>query len=974
MNFYAKSLEQIGMLEKIDQILNARFISVLIVLTVSSCGGGGGGSPDPSPTTTPSPTLTPSPTPSTSFSIDVEIHDTISVSILPGEEVSTESIFTLTPNFSEDYTLRFNDDSGIIRSTVSYTNNNGLVSASIPLTSYDIPAFKSGVILVDVCIDEACSTEIDGSPIEIPYQYRIETEFEQSSDFELIWNDEFEDTQLNEDYWTALLGDGTNYGTAPGWDRNDVGWATKDAVSTENGLLVITAREEPEEDYYYSSGRIETRDKFEFTYGRIEARIKTPEGKGLSSVFALSPANTTYGDWAASGYLEIVNDYQFAEPPKEYIVSSAHYGLSYPKQVSPAHVYNINPNEDFHLYAMEWEEREIRWYINGEHYATLTRDNWWSYYYDGLTEGYVSPDGAPFNHPFFIQLHLGMAPPSINTHFPARFEIDYIRVYACPESRKPCETLNNPDVYTTNNELFETIHRVNADDFSSMHQYDEDDIPLGLGTKTPEPNLLVNTVNVGGDHGNVLELISTGESFFNISLTEDDKVTFHGVGDSTLGLGGAGSLVFDLYINSDSTDLDSTLGVSIKSDESSTSKKSINISELPHDQWVTISVAINDIILSETDTRPILHSIRDIFSLQTSSQASILLDNIKFKCGSSSWEIQCGISRPTPTPMPGEDYIVMDDATRYLWVNVWRESMGSLEVVNVSDSTGNYIRLEKHEDPANVSFSFRQGMKNIEFLAGRELVLEYLITEGFGDIIFRIDSAWPNVSDYVFTPENYGTWQELRIDVDSWLALGNSEEEGIATLTNAISPLVIQPSAHMALSVRNVRFEDVNFIPPSNEPTVLFEDNLAADFSFIIYESEGAILDYSIETAAEQSRGDIVTILSQHGSSNLSFQFKNGQRDASHLSGQELVFDYRFNAGSDLILLRMDSGWPSSSDISVQLINDGLWHEYRIDVDELISRNNIVDTGSASLSNLLSPVVLELSGGTSISFDNIRFE
>ena len=91
----------------------------------------------------------------------------------------------------------------------------------------------------------------------------------------LVWSDEFDAAQLDPEVWFFENGDGSQYGI-PGWGNNELQWYLEDSAELRDGKLVITARQESAGGKSYTSARINTRDRFAFRYGRIEARIRLP--------------------------------------------------------------------------------------------------------------------------------------------------------------------------------------------------------------------------------------------------------------------------------------------------------------------------------------------------------------------------------------------------------------------------------------------------------------------------------------------------------------------------------------------------------------------------------------------------------------------------------------------------------------------------------------------------------------------------
>ena len=247
----------------------------------------------------------------------------------------------------------------------------------------------------------------------------------------LVFSDEFDGTTLDLTKWTPLVGDGTAQGI-PGWGNNELQYYQADNATVAGGFLTITAREEFVGGRDYTSSRLITENKADFTYGRMEMRAKMPIGQGLWPAFwmfftdptASVPAQGTYGGWAASGEIDIM---EYLGNAPEEIFGTIHFGQPFPGNQFDSELFpnptNINFNDDFHTYAVEWEPGEIRWYVDNILYAT--KNTWWS-------NGGNYP--APFDQDFHLLLNLavgGNLPgnPDATTVFPQEFVIDYVRVY-----------------------------------------------------------------------------------------------------------------------------------------------------------------------------------------------------------------------------------------------------------------------------------------------------------------------------------------------------------------------------------------------------------------------------------------------------------------------------------------------------------------------------------------------------------------
>jgi beta-glucanase (GH16 family) len=241
----------------------------------------------------------------------------------------------------------------------------------------------------------------------------------------LVWSDEFDAVQLDPEVWFFESGDGSQYGI-PGWGNNERQYYLPDNASLGNGLLTLEARSESTNGFNYSSARINTRDRFAFQYGRIEARIRLPGGQGLWPAFWLLPQDNRYGTWAASGEIDIMEAVNLGGAGGNQVHGTIHYGGAWPANVFSGESYLVpaDATAEFHTYAVEWDATEIRWYVDDVLYAM--RNAWRS---DG------GPFPAPFDQPFYILLNVAVGGnfpgnPDSSTVFPATMEVDWVRVYS----------------------------------------------------------------------------------------------------------------------------------------------------------------------------------------------------------------------------------------------------------------------------------------------------------------------------------------------------------------------------------------------------------------------------------------------------------------------------------------------------------------------------------------------------------------
>ncbi|ACY15605.1 glycoside hydrolase family 16 protein [Haliangium ochraceum] len=230
---------------------------------------------------------------------------------------------------------------------------------------------------------------------------------------ELVWADEFDGPGIDPANWSYDLG-------GSGWGNNEYQFYTDSANNSriENGMLVIEAREERIRSRNYTSARLKSEGLQEFTYGRIEARIRVPFGQGIWPAFWSLGNN--FGDvgWPGSGEIDIM-EHIGREP---FHVYGTVHGPGYSGENGVGDgIALANPvTDDFHVFAVEWEPDEIRWYVDGVHYHTVTPQ--------------TVPGEWVYDHGFFLILNVAVGGywpgyPDETTQFPQRMLVDYVRVY-----------------------------------------------------------------------------------------------------------------------------------------------------------------------------------------------------------------------------------------------------------------------------------------------------------------------------------------------------------------------------------------------------------------------------------------------------------------------------------------------------------------------------------------------------------------
>ena len=234
----------------------------------------------------------------------------------------------------------------------------------------------------------------------------------------MVWSDEFEGPagqSPSAANWAFDIG--------TDWGNQQLEYDTDrpENVSLDgNGNLSITAREESYMGSAYTSGRIKTQGLFEQTHGRFEARIKLPTGQGIWPAFWMLGNDIDTVNWPQCGEIDIM-EYRGQEPS---VVLGTVHGPGYSASAGVTARYTLQGarfDTDFHVFAIEWTEDEIRWFVDGEHYHTVDPAD-------------IGGGEWVFDHPFFILLNVAVGggfvgPPDESTTFPQTMLVDWVRVY-----------------------------------------------------------------------------------------------------------------------------------------------------------------------------------------------------------------------------------------------------------------------------------------------------------------------------------------------------------------------------------------------------------------------------------------------------------------------------------------------------------------------------------------------------------------
>jgi beta-glucanase (GH16 family) len=242
----------------------------------------------------------------------------------------------------------------------------------------------------------------------------------------LAWSDEFDGPSGSPPApatWQPQTG-------GHGWGNRELQYYT---AGTENAsldgaghLAIVVDRPAPQDrERYggcgYTSARLTTSGRRTVRYGVVQARMKIPAGQGMWPAFWMMGQDVDQVGWPRCGEIDVMEN--FGRNPR--MVYGAAHGPGYTgADITASHRARTSLASEFHVYSVVWEPGRIRWYLDGQRYATVTS---------------ADLGGRPwaFDHDFFLLVNVAVGgnpsvTPGPSVTFPQRLLIDYVRVYAMP--------------------------------------------------------------------------------------------------------------------------------------------------------------------------------------------------------------------------------------------------------------------------------------------------------------------------------------------------------------------------------------------------------------------------------------------------------------------------------------------------------------------------------------------------------------
>jgi beta-glucanase (GH16 family) len=252
--------------------------------------------------------------------------------------------------------------------------------------------------------------------------------------YELVWADEFNDTTLNLNNWNIEVNG------SPANNELEYYTARTQNISVGDTVLTISALKESYLGKAYTSGRINTSNKFSFQYGKIESRMKLPYGQGIWPAFWMLGNSIGSVGWPSCGEVDIMEMIGGGAGRDNTIHCTLHWGPvtngTHPSYGLPYTLPSGKFADAYHTFTTEWSATTLTTYCDSVQYYTID----------------LSPAGLnAFKAPFFIILNLAVGgdwpgSPNTSTVFPQTLKVDYVRVY---QTKAMVKMDGNEEVYAS---------------------------------------------------------------------------------------------------------------------------------------------------------------------------------------------------------------------------------------------------------------------------------------------------------------------------------------------------------------------------------------------------------------------------------------------------------------------------------------------------------------------------------------------
>jgi beta-glucanase (GH16 family) len=810
------------------------------------------------------------------------------------------------------------------------------------------------------------------------------------SDWKMVWSDEFDGSAINSQNWTHEI----NCSGGGNQEKQCYTDSADNSYVLDGMLSIVALPAEEGATLPYTSARMITRYKADFKYGRMEIRAKLPSGQGSHPAFWMMPTDEEYGEWPHSGELDVLESVNLGADREDgsaekHIYGTLHYGKSWPNNSQSGQAYmqdsGANPADDFHTYAVEWQEGEIRWYMDDYLYATqrqsvirydnegnalaLTHKGWFTEYYDQVTGELTTYwDSAPYDKDFYMILNFAVGgdwSENVNekgvdaTAFNAsnKFEVDYVRVYQCqqnPDTGKGCETVRAAyDIEASDESPTGALVIGKAPNpvvntppvgggLPDLVVFENEDTDFVAGHWAASGDIAVEDVDAGGTHGIVKQF----------TFNTDEGLGYFQSGNDTTDVSGYTSLEFDIFVVADNGATDFI----IKMDCVHPCSSGDYVIEKPvQGVWTSYSIPLADLVGNTGSTL-------DLFGINTplaffpswGTQAGFVaqIDNVRFTA-----------------PSTGEATLdVFSDADTGFVAGHWAASGDiAIEEVDLGDDHGTVKQFTFNTDEG-LGYFQSTDTTDVSGYTSLEFDIFVVADNGATDFIVKMDCVHPCSSgDYVVEKPVEGVWTSYSILLTD--LVGNSGST--LDLFGVNTPLAFFPTWGNQNGFV-AQLDNVRFTAPAAVATLDVFSDTDTDFVAGFYAASGDIAIEEVDLGGDHGAVKQFTFNTDEGLGY--FQSTDTTNVSGYTSIEFDIFVVADNGATDFIF-KMDCVHPcSSGDYVIEKPAEGVWTSYSILLTDLVGNSG----STLDLFGVNTPMAFFPSWGTQAGFiaqiDNVRFK
>ena len=803
------------------------------------------------------------------------------------------------------------------------------------------------------------------------------------TDWQMVWSDEFDGSTIDDKKWSHEV----NCEGGGNQEKQCYTDSTENAYVQDGVLSIVALPAEEGAEQPYTSARLNTRYKADFKYGRFEIRAKLPSGQGSWPAFWMLPTDYEYGGWPKSGEIDILESVNLKVANDEgveenHIYGTLHYGKEWPNNVHSGQAYSlpdgVNPADDFHTYAIEWQEGEIRWYMDGYLYATqrqsdvrynskgeavtLDHRGWFSENFDPITGELTTYwDAAPFDQDFHLLLNLavgGSWPENVNNlgvdaeafANGQTFEIDYVRVYQCNQNLatgKGCETVR-AGYETEASEDFPSGALVIGEapnppvaapvgGLPDLVVFEDTDTEFVAGHWAANGDVAIEDVDLGGERATVKQF----------TFNTDEAVAYFQSTD-TADVSGYTSLEFDVFVVSDNGADDFIIKMDCVNPCSS---GDFPVAKPVEGEWTSYRIPIADLVGNDG-------SVLDLSIVNTPLVFFPTWGNM------NGFVAQIDNVRFTATLAPLEVFV--DNDTDFVAGHWAANGDVAIEDVDAGGDHGIVKQFTFNTDEAVAYFQSGDDTTDVSAYTMLEFDVFVVNDNGAADFIIKMDCINPCSSgDFPIAKPAQGVWTSYRIPLADLIANNGS----VLDLSLINTPLVFFPTwgnmNGFIAQIDNVRFTAT--VPPLD---IFVETD--TDFAAGHWAANGDIAITDVDLGGDHG---IVKQFSFNTDEGVAYFQSADTADVSGYSNLEFdVFVVSDNGAADFII-KMDCINPcSSGDFPVAKPAQGVWTSYSIPLADLVNNDGSV----LDLSIVNTPLVFFPTWGNMSGFvaqiDNVRFK